>query len=462
MAATIDAPRMPALKRRRAAEPAHAVPLVSTRARLRSSYNCALRTDSVCVTRGGDFLVLSRLYHSANADRNHFVALYASMAAGLLLAAGVFLYEARIIVADGLQDEQAFAVLGAANRVLHDLENAETGQRGYLLTRDESYLLPYRQGVRDLDDTLVRLQQVVGADEESVDLVRRIAHAKTDKVTELARTVELARSGNSSAAIALVQTNEGKRYMDALHAYFGELMTDWRARRAKATQDAHSRLAFGTGALVALALLVCALLVYTLRIQRRAFAKVRAYSATLDHEATHDPLTGLPNRRKLLSAIDELAAQSAADSPKVGLLYLDVDGFKRVNDALGHSAGDALLGRIAEALDAATRQGDMLARVGGDEFVLFAVDCGDDEQLRELATRLITCVRMVGEKEYGSRFPISVSVGIATYPDRVESFEELLDVADAAMYASKHRGRSTYTFGETPPKRVSNVVTLTR
>ncbi|MFM0078767.1 diguanylate cyclase [Paraburkholderia sediminicola] len=406
--------------------------------------------------------MLSRLSRSANADRNRFIALYASMAAGLLLAAGVFLYEARIIVTDGIQDEQAFAVLGAANRVLHDLENAETGQRGYLLTGDESYLLPYRQGIRDLDDTLVRLQQVVSADEKSVDLVRRIAHAKTDKVTELARTVELAHSGNPAAAIALVQTNEGKHYMDVLRADLGELMTDWRARRASATHDAHGRLAFGTGALVVLALLVCSLLVYTLFIQRRAFARVRAYSAALDHDATHDPLTGLPNRRKLLSAIDQLAAQPVADSSKVGLLYLDVDGFKSVNDTLGHSAGDKLLGRIAEALRSTTRQGDVLARVGGDEFVLLAADCGDDGQLRELATRLIGDVRAVGEKEFGSRFPVSVSIGIATYPDRVESIEELLDVADAAMYASKQRGRSTYTFGETPPKRASNVVTLAR
>lgn len=104
----------------------------------------------------------------------------------------------------------------------------------------------------------------------------------------------------------------------------------------------------------------------------------------------------------------------------------------------------------------------MLARVGGDEFVLLAADCGDDGQLCELAMRLITYLREAGEREFGSRFPISVSVGIATYPDRVESIEELLDVADAAMYTSKQRGRSTYTFGETPPKRASNVVTLAR
>ncbi|WP_027801059.1 diguanylate cyclase domain-containing protein [Paraburkholderia dilworthii] len=403
----------------------------------------------------------ARLFRSAKADRNRFIALYVSMAIGLLVAAGLFVYEARIIVADGLRDEEAFAVLGAANRVLHDLENAETGQRGYLLTGDETYLVPYRQGVRDLDDTVLRLQQVASSDERSIELVRRLEHAKTDKVTELARTIELARSGNRAAAIALVQTNEGKQYMDALREDLGLLLNDWRERRSVATQDAHQRLVFGSAALVAIAVLVCCLMVYTVYIQRRAFARVHAYSNALDQQAAQDILTELPNRRRLLATIDALSGK-AADSQRIALLYLDIDGFKNVNDAMGHSAGDVLLRRLAESLRTATRHNDMLARVGGDEFVLLATDCGDDSRLRELAERLISSVRAVGEKEYRGRFAIGVSIGIATFPDRVQTIAGLLDVADAAMYVAKRGGRSTYSFGASPGPGLSNVVKLTR
>ncbi|WP_232231934.1 diguanylate cyclase domain-containing protein [Burkholderia sp. WSM2230] len=383
------------------------------------------------------------------------------MAVGLLVAAGLFVYEAKVIVADGLRDEEAFTVLSAANRVLHDLENAETGQRGYLLTGDESYLVPYRQGIRDLDDTILHLQQAAGSDEKSLELVRRVEHAKTDKVTELARTIELARSGNSAAAIALVQTNEGKLYMDGLRQNLGLLLNDWRERRRAAMQDAHERLVFGSAALVAMAVLVCCLMTYTVYIQRRAFARVHAYSNALDQQAAQDTLTQLPNRRRLLSAIDELAGK-ADESRRVALLYLDIDGFKNVNDAMGHSAGDVLLRRLAESLRAATRQNDMLARVGGDEFVLLAADCGDDSQLRDLAERLLASVRAVGEREYGERFPIGVSIGIATFPDRVQSVGGLLDVADAAMYVAKRSGRSTYSFGTSPAAGLSNVIRLTR
>jgi CHASE3 domain sensor protein len=86
------------------------------------------------------------------------------MVIGLLASAGLFLYEARIIIADGLRDEVTFAVIGAANRVLHNLEDAETGQRGYLLTGDESYLKPYQKATHDLDDTVMRLREVVADD----------------------------------------------------------------------------------------------------------------------------------------------------------------------------------------------------------------------------------------------------------------------------------------------------------
>src|ERR1700674_4258786 len=109
------------------------------------------------------------------------------------------------------------------------------------------------------------------------------------------------------------------------------------------------------------------------------------YSAALVQQATQDALTGLPNCRRLLTAIDAFGALTEPGFRRIALLYLDIDGFKSVNDTLGHSAGDALLRRLAESLRAATRQNDVLGRVGGDEFVLLAPDCGDDGKLRELA-----------------------------------------------------------------------------
>jgi diguanylate cyclase len=213
--------------------------------------------------------------------------------------------------------------------------------------------------------------------------------------------------------------------------------------------------------LAVFAVLVGFLMIYAVSVQRRAFAKVHAWSEEADRRAAHDALTGLPNRRQLQAAIDALSADTRDGARRIALLYLDLDGFKSVNDALGHSAGDALLRRLAKTLRSAIRSGDVLARVGGDEFVLLAADCGDDASLAELAERLIAGVRTVGKQAYAGRFPIGVSIGIATFPDSAEQVDQLLDVADAAMYEAKRSGRSTYVFSGSPATAPLNVVKLT-
>jgi diguanylate cyclase (GGDEF)-like protein len=203
------------------------------------------------------------------------------------------------------------------------------------------------------------------------------------------------------------------------------------------------------------------LMVYAIFVQRRAFAKVHAWSADADRRASHDALTDLPNRRRLQATIDALAADTREGARRIALLYLDIDGFKSVNDALGHSAGDALLRRLAQTLRSAIRSSDVLARVGGDEFVLLAADCGDDASLAELAERLIANVQAVGKHAFAGRFPIGVSIGIATFPGSAEQVDQLLDVADAAMYAAKRSGRSTYVFSGLSETVPSNFVNLT-
>ena len=403
-----------------------------------------------------------RMLRSAEADRDRFLGLYVFLVAGLVAAAALFIYEARLIVEDNANDEEAFAVLLAGNQVLHDLENAETGQRGYLLTGGSAYLEPYRQGVDDLDDTMSKLRQAVAADPDSVDLVRKIERAKSEKVMELARTIGLAQSGNREAALAFVRTDEGKGIMDALRHDLELLLDRWRYRRSLATRDAHTRVIFESAALAAIAALVCGLIGYAAFVQRRAFASARDASILLTEQATHDALTDLPNRRHLLNALDALTIECAQEGVRATLLYLDIDGFKPVNDTLGHAAGDALLCELARALRATIDEDDLLARVGGDEFVVLTRRNADDAQLRALAQRLIACVSATGEREYGGRFAIGVSIGITTIPDRASTGLELLDVADSAMYRAKRAGRSQYAFGAAPDKPFSNVVSLVR
>jgi diguanylate cyclase (GGDEF)-like protein len=155
-------------------------------------------------------------------------------------------------------------------------------------------------------------------------------------------------------------------------------------------------------------------------------------------EATTDGLTGLYNHRYLHERLEEELERARRRGEKVSLLFFDCDEFKRYNDAYGHKAGDAALGRIARITEACSRRIDLAARYGGEEFVLVLVDT-------DSAGALVVAERIRADIEASSSLggrPLTVSVGVTTCPDDAAAKDELLDKADWAMYAAKRAGRN--------------------
>ncbi|MCU1381145.1 MAG: diguanylate cyclase domain protein, partial [Acidimicrobiales bacterium] len=162
--------------------------------------------------------------------------------------------------------------------------------------------------------------------------------------------------------------------------------------------------------------------------------------ARLQHLANHDQLTGLPNRAALTERLhDALSAARRRDS-SVSLVYCDLDGFKSVNDRYGHLAGDHVLRRTADRLLTATRAGDTVARMGGDEFVILVED-GEARSLRALLTRIREALSAPIELPTGEEVSISLTAGAAT-ADGGSDVDDLLGRADAAMYAAKDRDQT--------------------
>ncbi len=161
--------------------------------------------------------------------------------------------------------------------------------------------------------------------------------------------------------------------------------------------------------------------------------------------ALHDSLTGLPNRRFL----NEMAEQSMADARRskrrLALLYLDLDGFKHVNDTYGHAAGDALLVRIARNWRAQLRGGDVLARIGGDEFVVLMNHVRDRQEAAQLARRLLTVEQSMPQAGGGTAI-VTTSMGIGFWPDDAQEFDTLIARTDEAMYRAKLLGSNQYCF----------------
>jgi diguanylate cyclase (GGDEF)-like protein len=163
------------------------------------------------------------------------------------------------------------------------------------------------------------------------------------------------------------------------------------------------------------------------------FREVRAFNEVREQART-DELTGLPNRRALFEQVNAVLATASAQRP-AAMLLLDLDGFKEVNDSLGHHAGDHLLRQIGPRLRPALRTGDVLARLGGDEFAVLLPDAGLDEA-QQLAERLRNLLLKPMTVE-GIRLHVGVSIGVASAPVPAATVEELLRCADVAMYAAK-------------------------
>jgi diguanylate cyclase (GGDEF)-like protein/PAS domain S-box-containing protein len=171
----------------------------------------------------------------------------------------------------------------------------------------------------------------------------------------------------------------------------------------------------------------------------------KQHDAELEHQASHDSLTGLPNRSLLRDRIEQAIVKAQRDGHLVAVVFVDLDHFKLINDSLGHHVGDRLLLEVADRLLANVRGHDSVARLGGDEFVVVLTEQHDDNEIVSLVSRLLDVISqpwMDENQEYG----IGCSIGISCYPQDGDTPDALLRCADAAMYKAKESGRSTYHF----------------
>ncbi|WP_257219212.1 EAL domain-containing protein [Janthinobacterium sp. BJB446] len=167
----------------------------------------------------------------------------------------------------------------------------------------------------------------------------------------------------------------------------------------------------------------------------------KASERQIEHMAHHDALTGLANRHVSNLRLAAAIAQARRSGEKVGVLFVDLDRFKHVNDALGHHVGDALLQSVSARLLQLVREGDTVSRLGGDEFVVILNGIGDAASIAALLdTRLIPAMRQPHQVE-GNELYVSCSVGVAIYPDHGGDMDTLMRHADAAMYQAKSGGR---------------------
>lgn len=177
---------------------------------------------------------------------------------------------------------------------------------------------------------------------------------------------------------------------------------------------------------------------------RQEISERRRIEAQMRHQATHDMLTGLPNRALFIETLDQALSRARRHQERFGLLYIDIDGFKAVNDSFGHQAGDSLLVEIAQRLRAMMRVEDTVARLGGDEFAIVVDHAGDPDALlkkgQAICASLAAPYRLAANGE-SFEATVGASVGAAVFPRHGATRDSLIQAADDAMYAAKRAGK---------------------
>lgn len=176
---------------------------------------------------------------------------------------------------------------------------------------------------------------------------------------------------------------------------------------------------------------------------RLLYKQATQTSALLHRLALHDPLTELPNRRLLEDRLDKSIERARRNQSFVGVMYIDLDGFKQVNDTWGHDYGDLLLQQVAQRLVDAARREDTVARIGGDEFVMLLEELTDPRDVHVPATKLIAAV---SAPYLIKDIPIAIttSIGISLFPGNTGGVNLLLSLADKALYDAKRSGKNRY------------------
>ena len=321
--------------------------------------------------------------------------------------------------------------------------NSARGERGYVLTGDQLFLEPYKAAEPEIASNLARLRLLTSSQVADSDHVASIENHLRDFAAWQKAVIRLKTNGNSEEARQRISRGDGKRMIEnvldelehvELHA---QVTLAASAREAGRLSRNNELYQYGLTMVGLLLLIISALATVAVRRSMDAEAQTRE---ELQRRAMTDDLTGLANRRELLSSLERAIAAARRNRRPLALALIDIDHFKRINDNHGHPAGDAVIRRIAMLAVDVMRGQDTVGRLGGEEFAVVLPDSTANDALAA-CERLREAVGTTDlEMETGHQIYITLSTGIAVF-DRHDSAETMIARADAALYAAKHGGR---------------------
>jgi diguanylate cyclase (GGDEF)-like protein len=326
------------------------------------------------------------------------------------------------------------------------IKDAETGQRGYLLTGESTYLEPYENGILKIDIFLAKAKTMTIDNPIQQMRIGQIELLTDKKLNELQETIELYNTENLDLALEIILTNRGKQIMDDIRYIIHDMRLEEKKLLAARKQEFKSAIRSATfitsiGFILTFSLIV-SIIIYIGRDTNRYIAARNQKEQKLKYIATHDPLTGLYNRNVLERQLNDEIHRASRYKHDLSIFMLDIDHFKSINDTYGHQAGDKVLLYFSKEIENSIRNSDYAARYGGEEFIIILPET-TLSKAEELAERLRKHIaEFPFTVEDGKDISLTASIGIATFPEHAQTSKNLIVVSDMAMYAAKKAGRN--------------------
>lgn len=294
-------------------------------------------------------------------------------------------------------------------------------------------------------EKVAELRRVLGAYDDKTDQ-RLLALLKlSERHHELmAQIVALRQAGDLEHATQILNLDEYARFVDDAKLHMDEVTHRLDEKRRDSNTKVSLNVMRGSVSFALLAVLMISVLWVSYLITVNTQQEKARLARQLGFEATHDSLTGLPNRRYMQDHLARAIDLANRHHMRLGVLVIDLDGFKAVNDAHGHSAGDRVLEEVARRFKTQSRASDLVVRTGGDEFAVIAENVEQADSLKNLAQRLVECLQPVIELDANTRVSVGCSIGVAIFPDHATTLDALFAAADQAMYAAKDAGKNCW------------------
>ena len=385
---------------------------------------------------------MKRLFRSA--ERTVILGYLLSLL-GILALAFASYEIPRQLVQTARQSAHSHGVTAKIEEIARDVLDAESTGRAYVITGNPDVLDRYHRVLPEIDRDVEAFHELTRNDPERAPQIRRLQEQIAERFRVMNEALDARRQNGFEAAQRMSLAGQGRAGMNRILSTLDSMTAaEEHALLLRAAEE--ERITNMLTVLIGAIVIVGALVMTWVTLQSRKLIQLqKASEEQAQHLAFHDTLTGLPNLRLLNDRLSQAIGAGARHGETFGVLFLDLDGFKAVNDTFGHDVGDALLKDVADRLVRQVRAEDTVARLGGDEFIVAIRHIKTVDVAAHVAGKIIASIGSPYEID-GHQIHISTSVGISMYTSGDWTAEGLIKAADDALYIAKRAGKNRFEF----------------